>query len=222
MPSYRVDTSEVTVGDYEVAGQAKEGQDFFQHVGLVKYAGTFNSKAVPVVDMEPPLNAQDSNIKKVDAIGTANLLYSEIQKIKNFIERHEAEHASAQQIRPKMFDKAYCIVPHAKELREEDGRYIRMRFSCSGFVFEAYLWAGIHLFDETKLPESSESALRQVYAREFDAADRGFVNLGSLGLNGSGPWPVMLCGYILHSLNRDPDIIRSEKYEPSEQDATFP
>ena len=43
----------------------------------------------------------------------------------------------------------------------------------------------------------------------------------SLGLTGPGPWGVMLCGYLLQALRRDPDAIRQAAYVAQAGDETF-
>jgi hypothetical protein len=36
----------------------------------------------------------------------------------------------------------------------------------------------------------------------------------SFGLEGDGGWPVLLCGYLFHALDREADVIRREPYTP--------
>jgi len=106
----------------------------------------------------------------------------------------------------------YVVIPHVTWVRSpENGRRIRRRFSCAGFVIESYRRAGIILIDtEAELPEVDEELLLIAYpdlARLEGAKDRvkagyGFKDREDLGLEGKGPWRVLLAGYVFHSLKR--------------------
>ena len=221
MPSYRVSGSIVTLSLYDVVGQDGE-PNFIEHVGLAAKDGQQNSGAIEVVHMGPPL--QKDGQMKPHARGTVNLDFGEIKKIENFIDRHDGEHAATKKLRgiALLLHAAdiYCIHPHATPHRERDGRYVRTRFSCTGFVFEAYNYAGIELVDDSEMPPIDLKRLKQMYpkfARRLD--DHTFRE--SMGLSASGDWRLMLCGYLLHALNRDAAIIRSTPYVPSGTDAYF-
>jgi hypothetical protein len=158
-------------------------------------------------------------------VGSASLTVDEVQKIKTFVDRHANEHlvflefSTSQLIRsaPQM----YCIHPHALPLYEDDGRYTRMRFSCAGFVFEAYKKARIKLLDSKDLPVVDIAVIRLAYPGQVRLMEDGKISAEALGLQGSGPWPVLLCGYLFHALNRGDDVIRHEPYTPCIADRYF-
>jgi hypothetical protein len=49
----------------------------------------------------------------------------------------------------------------------------------------------------------------------------GRLSADSLGLSGSGPWPVLLCGYLFHALSRSAGAIRESPYAPIAGDQFF-
>jgi hypothetical protein len=114
----------------------------------------------------------------------------------------------------------YCIRPHASPLYEDDGRYARTRFSCAGFVLEAYNKARIRLLDVNALPMVEMGVLALAYP-QTRLIGSGRISADALGLGGSGPWPVLLCGYLFHALKRDVDVIRHQPYAPSTADRYF-
>jgi hypothetical protein len=157
VPSYRVTEPTVSLSRFDVIGQDGDELGFVVHVGLAEVVGPSSSVAVPVCEMGPPLRGNNaSGQMQCNVIGSATLTNGEIQKIKAFIDRHANEHAAFLQVSRGQLIQAvpeiYCIIPHASPLREIDGRYTRTRFSCAGFVFEAYKKARITLIDVNNLP----------------------------------------------------------------------
>ena len=112
-------------------------------------------------------------------------------------------------------------MPHAKPFTEEDGRYARMRFSCAGFVLEAYRKARIRFLDSKALPPVDKEIIRSCYPLQIRLMEDGKISPEDLGLEGAGPWPVLLCGYLFHALNRDAGTVRSGPYVPSIADSRF-
>jgi hypothetical protein len=209
VPSQRINNPHVEVVAYDVIGMDGDQAGFIRHAGLASSSATHDRESVAVTDMAPPLRVP--GYMKADAIGTAELTEDEARKIKDFLDRHEGEHQSVQNLNPRKFPQVYCIAPHAAPLYEADGRYARMRFSCAGFVFEAYKRASIQLLDEDRLPAIGLDQIKQAYADVAAILDRP-VFRESMGLAGSGPWPVMLCGYLFHSLARDAAAIRARSF----------
>lgn len=83
-------------------------------------------------------------------------------------------------------------------IRDEGGteRAVSLRFSCAGFVAEAYReGAGVRLVvDDADLPEVDRPTLERVWNPQI-------VRLGArYGLGGSGPWRVLLPGYLLRAV----------------------
>lgn len=231
MPSYRVAAKSLSLAMYDVIGEDGGEHAFIGHTGLVKSAGSQNAAniPIPVIDMGPPLHGQENPGHMIaHVVGSAVLTDDEIQKIRTFIDRHANEHLLFQQLGASQLmelmaasPKMYCIHPHAEPFYEDDGRYARMRFSCVGFVFEAYKKARINLLDPNALPPVDMTYIRPCYSTQIRLMKKGVVSPEDLGLEGDGPWPVLLCGYLFHALNRDSDAIRREPYVPSVVDRHF-
>src|SRR6185437_15528756 len=112
---------------------------------------------------------------------------------------------------------------HCSPLLAPDGTIICQRFSCGGFVIEAYRFAGIDLLttDAGSLPPVGVELLRLAYPDQHRTLDNPRLRT-SLGLEGDGPWPIVLSGYLLHSLARAEAGIRSGPYHPQPGDEYFP
>lgn len=219
MPSYRVAGSTLSLNIFDVVGQDGDEPNFVGHTGLAESASTQQVAKVSVLDMGPPLHGQGGSAHlTANVVGSAILNDDEVQKIKTFVDRHANEHQvfvhfNASQLliaAPQM----YCIHPHVSPLHESDGRYARTRFSCAGFVFEAYKKARITFLDSNALPMVDLAVVRKAYPRQIRLMEDGRISPEALGLQGTGPWPVLLCGYLFHALNRDVDVIRREQYAP--------
>lgn len=226
MPSYRVEGSTLSLSIFDVVGQDGDESGFIAHTGLVESAGSQSAARIRVFDMGPPLHGQGcSGHVRANVVGSATLTDDEVQKIKTFVNRHANEHLAFLQFSGSQLIEAvpqmYCIHPHASPFCEDDGRYARMRFSCAGFVFEAYKKARIRLLDLKDLPMVDIAVIRLAYSLQVRLMEARRIGLEALGLEGSGPWPVLLCGYLFHTLNRDADDIRHEPYAPSIADRYF-
>ncbi len=227
MPSYRVDGVTLSLNIFEAVGEdGKETVGFIAHVGLAKSSGPQPPTKIAVLHMGPPLHGQDSLAHiKANAVGSAAVTDDEVQKIKTFIDRQASEHSGFLELNRsdiiKIAPQMYCVHPHASPFCEEDGRYVRMRYSCAGFVFEAYKKAGIALLRTDALPMADMDAIKLAYPRHVGLMERERLSPEALGLGGDGPWPVLLCGYLFHALNRDADSIRTERYKPSSEDGSF-
>lgn len=90
--------------------------------------------------------------------------------------------------------RSYVVRP-AVERDRVSGRVVYKRFSCAGFVAEAYLeGAGIQLVDEAHLPPVELPFTEAVWG-VYPPRLRGIA-----GLVGDGPWPVLLPAYLLHAM----------------------
>ncbi len=222
MPSWRVEGNDVTLAQFDVLGE-DGGPGFVRHTGLAAEEGQHSRHDVDVFDMGPPLRTPGQ--MRADAQGTARLTDDEERKIWDFIDRHASEHAATRTLSDLALLKhaaaIYCIYPHTTPYLEEDGKYARDRFSCVGFVFEAYKRAGIVLLDGTTVPRVSLEKLKQSYPGFFASMldNPGFRE--SMGLRDAEEWPVMLCGYLFHALNRSPEEIRGKPYVAREGDEFF-
>ncbi len=217
MPAQRVGSDPVAVRKCDVAGQdSTTRRHFVRHVGLVNEerndvrAGT----QVPLVHMGPPLERQEAG-SPVHAVGTAGLTAGQIRQIGVFVDEHISEY-EAEKIRRGQ----YVIHPH---VREPDAVVPCRRFSCAGFVIEAHRDAGVELLvtEPADLPPVNLDTLTHAYS---DAASllRNPTRRTRLGLEGDGPWPVVLAGYVLNSLSRSVDEIRRGPYKPVAGDEFFP
>ena len=96
-----------------------------------------------------------------------------------------------------------------------------MRFSCAGFVLEAYQRAGVKLIDTDRVPLVALDEIKPAYPEFTQLLDRAEYR-AALGLAGPGPWRVMLCGYLINSLSRDGASIRAQAYLVQPGDEKFP
>jgi hypothetical protein len=227
VPSHRIAAQEVTLNVFDVVGQDGDRRFFIAHSGLAIEQGPHVSNDVAVVDMGPPLHApNEPNRIQANALGAAGLDHDEVQKIRTFVDQHLSEHEAFRHLSQRQIlrlaPQMYCIYPHSDPVREADGRYSRMRFSCSGFVFEAYLSAGIILCTIEGLPRVEMEVIMAAYPQQARLMESERVTADSLGLKESGPWPVLLCGYLFHALNRPPSVIRAQAYAPVAGDEFFP
>ena len=226
VPSFRIDTPSVSLNVFDVIGQDGEQPGFISHTGLAENEGSQETQQIKILDMGPPLHGPSyTTTINASALGRAELSDDETRKIRIFIDQHASEHHAFQQLNERqvlrLASEMYCIYPHAAPLLEHDGRYTRIRFSCSGFVFEAYRSAGINLLNPDALPLIDMAVIKMAYPLEARLMESARVTPDSLGLRGIGPWPVLLCGYLLHALNRSATSIRDRAYTPITKDQRF-
>ncbi len=218
MPSRRVIGLQVTLDRFDVVGTDGDQVGFIRHAGLAAHEGEHDREAVAVYEMAPPLRAPGKT--PVDSCGTAGLTDDEARKIQVFIDLHANEHEAIKGLSRDNLPRCYTVLPHATPFREDDGRFTRMRFSCAGFVIEAFRKARITLVVDEALPSVDLDLIKRAYsdyARFLDVED--FRE--SMGLSGSGPWPVMFCGYLFQALNQAPAAIRQAPYSPKRGDEIF-
>lgn len=131
----------------------------------------------------------------------------------------------------------YHLFPHMKYAETETGRKIRRRFSCAGFVLEAYRSAEIDLIktdaDSTGngLPIVDEAMLRRAYPGLVWVVENprvhgrfSFRGLPDLGLEPGGMWRLLLPAYLFHSTVRaSAENRRPFPYKPeSSAEAEYP
>jgi hypothetical protein len=200
------------VGSYADTGPT----DFVRHVAVLKEGQHIGGPAeVEVYHMGPPIVAGEESAAaprasrscRADLLADIGLDAEEREAIRDWIAQVEKEDRTGVGV-----FQQYVVVPHMKWVRApETGRRMRRRFSCAGFVIECYRAADIGLVDtEGGLPEVDEQLLLVAYpdlARLESADPRakgrlGFKDREDLGLQGEGPWNVVLPGYLFHSLKR--------------------
>ena len=89
-------------------------------------------------------------------------------------------------------------------------------------MVEAYKKARISLLELEALPLVGLDEIRPCYSTEIQLMEHGRVSPDELGLQGDGPWQVLLCGYLFHALNRDAAALRCEPYSPIIANRYFP
>ena len=169
-----------------------------------------------MVDMKPPLiTPETAEPSPVDVVGTASLSADDASIINTFICEQSEEYESQK----TAWLKQYHVHPH---FIRGNGEMSARRYSCAGFVFEAYLDVGLTLVDVSSLPEVELDSLKLAYPDELHPLLDNLKQRSKTGLSGDGPWPVLLPGYLFHSLNREPDEIRHTPYQPKRGDECFP
>ena len=215
MPATRLKINPCAVSQFDVAGlDSAAAENFIRHVGLTGAAdqALVLGKELALVHMAPPLLTER---KCVDAIGCADLDDEETSFIKVFVDelRNEFEAAKLRS------DQQYIIAPHYVM----DLELLVPRFSCAGFVIQAYREAEIDLVetDESRLPSVTIETLCVAYPDQEKLLRSEKVRT-KFGLSESGPWNVLLAGYVLNALNRTRSEIRSGPYTPKMGDECFP
>lgn len=214
MPAIDFAKGPETLSRYDVVGVfSKDQSRFVRHVGLfdedkrIVEAG----KKVNVAHMGPPLGQGEAI--EMDVAGHIPLTADEIKKISIWIKKitDEYPNSTARQyvIRPPWKDE---IDPHTNVRRYR-------RYSCAGFVLDGHRKIGIELlkFDENSLPDVDKATIESAYPD----TNYGDKLLSYWGLEGNGPWKVVLAGYVLHALNRPSDQIRQEPYQAQYGDELF-
>lgn len=95
------------------------------------------------------------------------------------------------------------------------------RFSCVGFVLRAYETARIQLLNRDSLPMISLEKLKAAYPSWAGLLSKAEVR-ERLGIGQGREWPIVLAGYVLHSLAREAAEIRNAPYVVDAGDEHFP
>lgn len=227
MPTLRLTpTSAFAASEFDAIGvDAEAVPEFLAHVGLfLAPSGSLNSgDDVGLLHMAPPLG-RDQNACSAHVVGTVKLTVDERLKIQLFADRCIGENSTNNADGPRQ----YVVRPHRKPVESNDGTVIRERFSCAGFVVEAYRKAlRTEIIDthEAKLPKVSLDELRVVYShpRQLAALNDPRIRERQLNLPGEGDWPVLLPGHVLNALARKEKSIRNgPPYKALKGDKFFP
>ena len=202
---------------YDVVGERADGPDHFvTHVGLHN-ADDRSVKAnedIGAVHMRPPL-AQNGTIK-AHVVGSVPLTNDEIKEVSVWINEIDDEYRTAS-VGPR---HQYIIDPVWQCKRDPNTGVLRYRrYSCAGFVLHGHREVGITLLniDPAVLPEVDRQTIVATYP---GIAERAQL-LRQFGLEGNGPWRIVLAGYVLHALDRPTDKIRQEPYVARPNDERF-
>lgn len=107
--------------------------------------------------------------------------------------------------------RQYLVHPAWKDVRDPNTNVRRYRrYSCAGFVLDAHRQVELDLLkiDETSLPEVDKVTL----ATGYPGLEMHESLLDRLGIPGSGPWKVVLPGYVVHALDRTSEEVRQGPY----------
>ncbi len=233
----RHDATECT--KYSIIGThvGKGGGTFVKHVAILKKASALsNLQTVDVWQVGPPIVAGPLSSSQrfasqtcvASVVGDMKLGVRQCEAVANFLSQVDKQYRL---ITPLPFQQ-YQIIPHSTWVRApETNRKIRRRFSCSGFVAEAYAEAGVVLVDLENLPAAKQVEIQFAFPdlqRISSGSEKlkqryGFVSKEDLGLVGDGPWPVLLPGYLFHACDRS---VSEDDYDsfvvPSSDFAYFP
>lgn len=222
MGSSRIAYQSSDIRVHDALGQdAKDVTSFVCHIGISSGNVEVKNQQVvlaKMVEMCPPLivprvgEKPDPEYDCIDVVGNIELTASESKQIAIFIEETARELESI----PKR--QQYTVHPHFRD--RTDPKSAR-RYSCAGYVQQAYEYADIDLIDLATIPDVGLETILPAYpdnqAELEQPRARAFV-----GLKGDGPWPVLLPGYIFHAMNRPPQDCRTTPYKPQVGDECFP
>lgn len=218
MPAQRLGNQPTSVFKHDVVAMdsAVEAK-FIAHVGLAdeERDNVVSRDTITLVHMGPPLERSEGK-NPIQACGSADLKVGESRQIGVFVDEHLSEY-EAEKIRT---ERQYIIMPHC---HEPDADCSVRRFNCAGFVIESYRYADIDLVATST--DSLPTVSLEMLCRAYPDVAQLLHNSGfreKFGLEGNGPWPVVLAGYILNALNRSAEDIRVEPYLPEAGDEYFP
>lgn len=220
MPVFLLSEELSSIGRFDVFGQRSGAlRAFICHTGLSGDACSVSGlDPIFAVHMRPPLESQGRCY--IDLYGRLeDITDDERLSIDCFIEELQEEY-EAQRQRDGERDH-YIIHPHTNEVLANNGTLLFTQYSCAGFVMAAYEQIGVSLLctEESVLPEIDWLDMIRLY-HDLDGVEQ--ATRVRLGLEGDGPWRIVLPGYLFHSLQRDTTTIRNEPYEPCAADRLYP
>lgn len=223
MPAQRLGTEPVDIRQYDVVGldAGPATPHFVRHLALAADSRTGHAPPdpLPLTHMGPPLAVGEGG-HVVHVHGTIPPGPDHAEQVGLFVEETRAEYAAHQ----RRGRDQYCVHPHVSPVVAADGTVVTHRYSCAGFVVEAYRAAGVDLVvtDEARLPGATLDARLAAYPDFHSVLTNPAQRARRAGLHGDGPWPVVLPGYVLHALNRPTDDIRAGPHLPQPGDECFP
>lgn len=189
---------------HAIVGSYAEQRPFVCHAGLLEKDQKVNcEESLPINHMGPPISHTETHVCHL--AGQIKLTNEEIEAIDDWLASVSTQYRDTQ----VLHFQQYVICPHMVWMESEEGRRIRQRFSCVGYVLEAYRAAEIDLISVDNVPPVDRETLLKSYpdfqriAENPNLSQRlGFQGFDDLGVPGDGPWQVVLAGYIFHSLSR--------------------
>lgn len=223
MPAWQVEVESGRIARYDVCALYGERRGFLAHAILCDEEAerTIDAKTANVhaVQMGPPLRR---SITLAHVVATASLSDIEKRQIKSFVDDRLLERKAHVARLAQRGDKwgaesEYTICPHA---RAPDGDVPMWRFSCTGFVIQAYAEAGIVLLSDD-VPSVTLETVKEAYSwAQHRLSDPVFR--AQMGIGNGESWPVVFVGYVIHSLSRDPAEIRRQPYRPISGNEFYP
>jgi hypothetical protein len=185
---------------------AGESSQFVRHAALLREAANLRSASeVAVWHMGPPVSLSTGSPQwcRCELIGQIELSNEEIEAIDDWIASVSTQYTGF----PILPFQQYVVAPHMVWVKSEEGRPLRQRFSCVGYVIEAYRSAEIDLVDVTvsQLPLVDRSVCENIYPQLAELLDKPELaeRLGIVQeMPATGPLPVLLPGYLFHSTRR--------------------
>jgi hypothetical protein len=203
---------ETTAGKYSVIGEEASNCGDVRHVGLLAHDDDLRrGKRVRVFDMG----------RHVDM--NATMCAHAVGYLEGRLTEDERDGIDAwlSQLRTYNVLCDYWVKPASRADEPDPGGRIQHRwFSCAGLVASVYEEGALVklVVEEDVFPESSLKRIAEIWGRGFPA-DAFRRLMKRYGLDGEGPWRVLLPGYLLHAL----DKLRPElPYTPHEDDWQFP
>lgn len=224
MPAIRLSDNPVSVNTFDVLVLGND--DLMFHAMLcaetIARSDVTARIALRTTHMGPPLGLKRF---QCNAVGSAELNEDDRRKIRTYVDErnqeNEAERSRYRLLRMRWDARTqYQIHPPSSPPTKD---YPLWRFSCVGYVLEAYRTARIDLLGN-ELPKKSIDDLKQLYpdqANDLDNVDKQ----KEMGIGEGNQWPIALVGYLLHSLARELNLIRgsdSQPYQANEGDEFFP
>lgn len=232
MPAQQIGNTAINIALYDVLGfDSQDRATFVGHVALATStvaASQGTPASVRYAHMAPPLSRGRTS---ANCYGHVGLDERKLETINAFVRQLSSEYEAEKKRRnatgtwddsaKDQFEAdQYTIRPHVR-WPDRDRPYHQL--SCAGFVQEAYDEAGITLVDadEANLPQCSLDTLKTTYAAFAEQLEDAVFRVQK-GLDGDGPWLILLPGHLMNALDRARDEILATPFRATPGDECFP
>lgn len=215
MPAIKLSDVAAVLSPYDVValGSPRLPTHAMLFVGDAVRRDVTTQTSIPVSHMRPPIS---TDFQRVQFAGSAELNLEERRLVKDFVDTQKRV-VSSLKLRQRI--EQYAIHQSSDEIHPDN---TLPRFSCTTYVTSGYEQAAIQLIDSL-IPMKTLDDLKRTYtdptllAALDDPARRVRIGIGA-----GDSWPVIMVGYLLHSLSRSPAEIRAAPYCPIDGDEYFP